>query len=69
MKCNVGKNDKIVRWIVGLAIIVLGIVVKSWWGLLGLIPILTAVFGLCPLYLVFGLSTCKVEEPEKKVED
>ncbi|MDD5540225.1 MAG: DUF2892 domain-containing protein, partial [Candidatus Marinimicrobia bacterium] len=59
MKCNIGKTDKIVRWIVGLAVIVLGLYLRSWWGLLGLIPIITAVIGLCPLYLPFGINTCK----------
>ena len=59
MKCNIGKTDKIVRWIVGLAVIVLGLYLRSWWGLLGLIPIITAVISLCPLYLPFGINTCK----------
>jgi len=62
MKCNVGKTDKIVRWIVGLAVIVIGLYLRSWWGLLGLIPIVTAVIGLCPLYLPFGINTCKTPQ-------
>lgn len=61
MKCNVGKTDKIIRWIIGLIIILIGVYFRSWWGLLGLIPIVTALIGLCPLYLPFGINTCKIK--------
>ena len=66
MKCNIGKTDKIVRWIIGLAVIVLGFGFKSWWGLVGLIPILTASLSFCPIYPVLGLSSYKIED--KKAE-
>ena len=59
MKSNVGTADKVIRVIIGSVIIVLGIVFKSWWGLIGLLPILTALIGYCGLYSVFGISTCK----------
>ena len=58
MKKNIGKTDKIIRVILGLAIGAVGIYFQSWWGLLGLIPILTAIIGTCGLYLPFGISTC-----------
>ena len=61
MKKNVGTVDKVIRVVVGLLIIVMGIVYKSWWGIIGLIPLLTAITGTCLLYLPFGISTCKVE--------
>jgi hypothetical protein len=61
MKCNIGKTDKIIRWIIGLALISLGFYLRSWWGLLGLIPIVTAAISLCPLYLPFGINTCKTK--------
>ena len=57
MKKNIGKSDKIVRYILGVAIIVAGIALKSWWGLVGLIPLLTAVINWCPLYVPFGIKT------------
>jgi len=59
LKCNIGKTDKILRFILGLVIIGIGVYFKSWWGLIGLIPILTAVIGWTPLYVPFGISTCK----------
>lgn len=61
MKCNVGKTDKIFRWIIGLIVVLIGVYLRSWWGLLGLIPIVTAFIGLCPLYLPFGINTCKMK--------
>jgi len=64
MKPNVGKIDKIVRWIVGLVILILGFYYRSWWGLVGLIPILTAIISRCPLYLPFGISTCKISDKQ-----
>ena len=66
MKCNVGGADKIIRIAVGLIIIVLGFVYSSWWGLIGLIPLITGLASQCPLYLPFGISTCKVKNKEEK---
>ncbi|MCX7797009.1 MAG: DUF2892 domain-containing protein [Melioribacter sp.] len=65
MKKNVGTTDKILRIVIGILIIAIGIITQSWWGLIGLIPIVTALIGWCPLYLLFGLSTCKTKETEQ----
>jgi hypothetical protein len=55
---NVGNIDRIIRLILGLAIIGLGLYFGSWWGAFGLIFLFTAAVGWCPLYVPFGLSTC-----------
>ena len=65
MKCNIGETDKTVRWILGLIILILGFVYKSWFGLIGLVLIITDIIGFCPLYTIFRISTCK-EHPVKK---
>jgi hypothetical protein len=57
MKLNIGTTDKWIRIALGLAAGALGIVFKSWWGLVGLIPLATAVVGTCPVYLPLGIST------------
>ncbi len=58
MKSNVGGIDRILRIIAGLAILGAGYYFKSWWGLIGIVPLLTAIFRFCPAYLPFGLNTC-----------
>lgn len=55
---NMGGADRAVRIVLGLGIIAAGIYFKSWWGLLGLVPLATASCGFCPAYLPFGISTC-----------
>jgi len=57
MKCNVGKTDKRVRAVVGVVIIVIGVYFKSWWGAIGILPLLTAITGFCPGYVPFKIST------------
>jgi hypothetical protein len=63
MKINMGPVDRGIRAVVGLVVIVLGVVFKSWWGAIGLLPLLTAAIGWCPAYLPFGISTCRKAPP------
>ena len=65
MKRNVGTVDRIIRLIAGLVIIVLGLVYQSWWGAIGIIPILTAIAGYCPPYALLGINTCRVKKTEE----
>jgi len=58
MKANIGNTDRLIRYVAGLALLGAGFYFKSWWGLIGLGPILTATIRFCPAYLPFGLSTC-----------
>ena len=62
MTKNVGSLDRVIRLILGLVIIGLGVAFQSWWGVIGVIPIVTAVISWCPPYAMLGLSTCKVKE-------
>jgi len=59
MERNVGSIDKVIRIIVGLIIGAVGYYYNSWWGLIGIIPVFTALINWCPLYLPFGIKTCK----------
>jgi hypothetical protein len=61
MKCNVGKTDKIIRWVIGIIIAAVGWYYQSWWGLLAIIPIATAIFGFCSLYVPLKINTCEKE--------
>jgi uncharacterized protein (DUF58 family) len=62
MKKNMGKVDRIIRAIIGLAIIATGIIYQSWWGIIGIVPLLTAFMGSCPAYLPLKISTMKKKE-------
>jgi len=57
MTKNVGKTDRIVRVIIGLAIIAWGVTSANWLGVIGLAPLLTGIFQWCPAYCPFGIST------------
>lgn len=59
---NVGTTDRILRVVVGLALLSLIFILEGaarWWGLIGLLPIGTALIGWCPGYAPFGISTAK----------
>ena len=62
MKRNIGNADRIIRVVIGLVMIALGIYFNSWWGAIGLIPLITAAIGWCPLYAPLGLSTCSTNQ-------
>ena len=65
MNLNVGGIDRILRIIAGLVILGAGYYFKSWWGLVGIVPLLTATFRFCPAYLPIGLNTCGVKSEKK----
>ena len=62
MKGNVGGADRMIRIIAGVVIILLGFYFQSWWGAVGVIPILTGTFRWCPAYIPFGFSTCEADK-------
>lgn len=63
MKTNVGGIDRILRIVIGLALIgatlsgVIGV-----WGWIGVLPLLTGAFGFCLPYALFGINTCPMEK-------
>lgn len=59
MKKNMGIGEIIIRVILAGVIFVLGLVYGSWWGLLGFIPLITAVVAYCPLWHALGINTRK----------
>ena len=63
MKTNMGSTDRWIRVIIGLGILALGFTFKSWWGLIGLLPLATATVGYCGLYTLLGLNTCRAKQP------
>jgi|WetSurMetagenome_2_1015567.scaffolds.fasta_scaffold847629_2 hypothetical protein len=58
MKCNIGSIDRLFRIVVGVVILGAGYYYGSYWGLIGLLPILTAIIRWCPAYVPLKISTC-----------
>ena len=65
MKRNVGGIDRILRIVVGAALMILAATgTVGWWGWLGVVPLLTGLVSFCPLYPLLGLSTCPVKSKQ-----
>jgi hypothetical protein len=59
MTSNVGSIDRALRIVAGLVLLSLVFVgPQTPWGWIGLVPLLTGLAGSCPLYSIFGISTC-----------
>ena len=61
---NIGKIDKIIRITIGLLFLCLGYYYHTYWGLIGILPILTVTVSFCPLYAILGIHTCPMDEKE-----
>lgn len=64
MKTNVGSADRAVRALVGVALLGLLFLLEGnarFVGLAGLVPLLTAAAGFCPLYALLGIRTCEAK--------
>jgi len=60
MVTNVCGMEKIIRAVLGTIIVLAGLYYSSWWGAIGLIPLLTAAVGYCPINQVFSFSSCSL---------
>jgi Protein of unknown function (DUF2892) len=67
MSRNVGIVDRVIRIVIGLALIAYAIPLGfpltgwNWVGWIGVIPLITGIFGMCPAYRLVGLSTCPIQ--------
>ncbi|MDI6750077.1 MAG: YgaP family membrane protein [Pseudomonadota bacterium] len=62
MKQNVGGIDRVLRIIVGLALIAWALMGGPVWAWIGIVPLGTGLVGFCALYPLLGINTC----PSKK---
>ena len=54
LKKNLGPKEAVIRVAAGLVILGLGAAYGSWWGLVGLLPLITGVLRYCPAYSLIG---------------
>jgi Inner membrane protein YgaP-like, transmembrane domain len=59
MKSNIGNVDRIIRILLGLGLILAALMgVIGAWGWIGVVPLVTGFFRVCPAYLLLGFNTC-----------
>ena len=58
MKANIGKIDKWIRIVLGVALIAWAATGGPVWAWIGVIPLATALINFCPLYRLVGINTC-----------
>jgi len=56
---NEGTVDRVVRIVLGVALLAFGLFTRSWVGAIGVVPLLTGAVGFCPLYRLIGVQTCE----------
>lgn len=62
MKLNVGGADRVIRIVLGLALIGLTLTDNiGLWGWLGIVPLATGAIGWCPPYALLGFNTCAMK--------
>jgi hypothetical protein len=62
MQHNVGSVDKLLR--ISAGVILLGLTVTNvigWWGVIGVVPLLTGLVNWCPAESLLGIRSCKVK--------
>lgn len=62
MKANVGGIDKILRIVVGIALIAWALMGGPVWAWIGIVPLATGLMGRCMLYTVLGINTCPINK-------
>lgn len=61
MKSNVGGIDRILRLTAGIGLVGWAALGGPVWAWIGVVPLLTAVVGVCPLYSLIGVNTCRLK--------
>lgn len=59
------NKSRTIRIVLGLAIVIAGFAYQSWWGAIGILPILGGLFGYCFLGCCGSKKGCCGEEPKK----
>jgi len=74
---NMSNSERVIRIVLGVVIIGWGVFEKSWWGAIGLLPLITGLIGFCGMYKLFDAccplgkdkkpsGCCSKEQPKSK---
>jgi len=61
MKPNVGSTDRVIRIVIGLGIAIGGIIFESYWGLIGVVVLVTGVYRFSLIYALLNINTNEEE--------
>jgi len=61
-KPNVGSYDVAVRFVMGCLLLILANHSYGWWGVLGAILVLSAIFRFCLVYSIFHINTTACDD-------
>jgi hypothetical protein len=65
MKTNVGNLDRVIRFLLAGIFFLCFLTFEGnlrYIGLIGFVPLITAFLSWCPLYSLFGISSCPIEK-------
>lgn len=66
---NEGTPDRIIRGVLGIALLAAIFALSGLWqwlaGIVGLVLLVTAIVGMCPAYQLLGISTCPIQPKAK----
>lgn len=62
MTVNVGSTDRIIRIVVGVALIGWALMGGPTWAWIGVLPLATGLLRVCPAYSILGMNTCGTKQ-------
>jgi hypothetical protein len=62
MTPNVGNTDRIIRILAGIALIAWALAGGPAWAWIGVLPLATGLFRICPAYSLLGINTCGLKK-------
>jgi hypothetical protein len=62
MSANVGSIDRIIRILAGVALIAWALMGGPAWAWIGVVPLATGLFKICPAYSLLGINTCGIKK-------
>jgi len=53
---------------IGAGIILIGLILQSSWGFVGILPLMAGIINRCPSFMTFGSSSCSIEPVKLKIK-